>query len=434
MKYKKVKKKIIIGIVGSLVGMLAISVFSMWIFYDSLHSSNKIVEEYSENQTLKTLFSQVELSFNSLVYRLDDPEMKQIWEDACAKMEMQLRNLPTDYNVIGEERYRRTMSVINSFDGYLNACCELLETEPTSPSFIPRLYMCYDIASYEQLYIDRLIDVTLRDGLNLHNDNIRHLQKLPFIWFILASFFCVCLFFFGKFLLSFDNFQRKALHEQDTQKAKLRQIRTEQRLQEIQIRLLQSQINPHFLFNTLNLISGMAKIEDARNTAEMLQRTSNIFRYNLKAQDSITSLAAEINIANDYFFIQQKRFGTRIQLRWDIRVEPWQISLPTFTLQPLLENSVIHGISPRKQGGTICVRAYKKEDRCYLTVVDNGLGISPAKLVEMKSNDPDKTSASKSGIGVSNIRSRFQILYPGSTFLIKSKQSYGTLIKISWKT
>lgn len=402
---------------ASIIGIVTAVIVSFWLFYSHLNVFGQILEEYSDNQSLKSAFSKVQDAFQDYVMDPDSQENKNMYSNACSKMEEGLKKLPAGYQTAGRERYLKTMSVIHGYEGYQKQCTAVLSLSQDDENFLDELYLSYSIADYEQVYIDRLIDVTLEHGISLYQKQNTKIQSLPYIWLLLVCFLFLCLYFFGKSAISLEDLRQKIVHENE--------------VNEIQMQLLQSQINPHFLFNTLNLISGMARIEDAKNTTEMTQRLSNIFRYNLKSQQSTTSLFGEINVAKDYFYIQQRRFGKRIQLDWDIRIDPSEILVPTFTLQPLLENCVIHGLSPKEEGGMMRIRIYQKNGRNYLLVMDNGMGIPPEKLQMLHSNDYKRSN--DSGIGITNVRSRFQTIFPQSIFRIYSKYGLGTIITIIWK-
>lgn len=424
------KNRIFLGMVASLIGIIFTVAFTFAVFYSYLNVFSRILAESDINQNLSSAFSQVHDTFQDYIWHQDDHEAKSNWEAACDKMEEELQKLPTDYNQIGLQRYLKTMSVIHGYEGYQKECNAMLKTSPDNDLFLKHLNKCNLIADYIQLYIDRLIDVTLNDGLTQYQHKITHMQILPYIWILLGILILVCVYFFGKTSIILEDLRKKAVYEQQLHEKELLHIQAEQTLNEIRLRLLQSQINPHFLFNTLNLIASMAKIEDADNTTEMIHRLSNIFRYNLKEQKSTTSLLSEITIAKDYFYIQQRRFGSRVQLQWDIQSDPSEIFLPSFTLQPLLENAVIHGISPKSQGGVIRIRFFQRNSMNHLHITDNGIGISDERLKEIKDKikKPDDI-----GIGVSNVRSRFETLYPNSCFRIRSKFASGTTISILWK-
>ena len=140
------------------------------------------------------------------------------------------------------------------------------------------------------------------------------------------------------------------LHREAMERAEM-----EKRLETTRMDLLQSQIKPHFLFNTLNSISGMAEIEDAEVTDSMIRSLSRLFRYNLHTSDQFVSLSQELEVARDYLYLQKMRFGDRVQ--YEVLPEPGSseaqklgdINVPVFLLQPLVENAVLHGIAKKEQ-------------------------------------------------------------------------------------
>ena len=133
----------------------------------------------------------------------------------------------------------------------------------------------------------------------------------------------------------------------------LEKIKIAARLDAMELDLLKSQINPHFLFNTLNVIGGMADLEGAQTTEAMIQSLSFLFRYNLKTPEKKVSLARELKIVRDYMFLQEMRFGGRITYEIDCQTDAEVVLIPTFTFQPLVENAIIHGLAPKEEGGRI---------------------------------------------------------------------------------
>src|SRR5690606_1693838 len=123
----------------------------------------------------------------------------------------------------------------------------------------------------------------------------------------------------------------------------------------------QSQINPHFLFNTLNIIARTSMFEGADKTTKLIQSMSQIFRYNLQASDKAVSLKTELNILQEYIFIQNYRFGSRINI--EIRCKEQElpvneILIPSLTIQPLVENSIVHGLEVLEEGGQVRISVY----------------------------------------------------------------------------
>ena len=149
----------------------------------------------------------------------------------------------------------------------------------------------------------------------------------------------------------------------------------EKQLDEVRLQMLKNQINPHFLFNTLNMIASTAQIEDAAATEKMIHALSRLFRYNLKSTDSVMPLERELKVVQDYMYLQQMRFGQRIRYDTDCNQDTLEVLVPSFALQPLVENAIIHGISPKGQGGRIHVRSWMEGRRIWISVADTGLSL-----------------------------------------------------------
>ena len=196
----------------------------------------------------------------------------------------------------------------------------------------------------------------------------------------------------------------------------------EQRRLLLQARLeaLSSQINPHFLFNTLNSVSTLIRL-DPEQARTMVMRLARIMRKRLQSPDHFTALRDEIAFLDDYLSIERVRFGEK--LRVVKRIEPGaaEMAVPSMLLQPLVENSIKHGISSKVEGGTITLSARRVADRLVIEVEDDGVGISEADLALVFSK----------GIGVSNVRERLEVLYGRDYRMnIDSREGRGTRIEI----
>lgn len=215
------------------------------------------------------------------------------------------------------------------------------------------------------------------------------------------------------------------LHEEE-----LRRMKMEATMDTLRLSLLQSQINPHFLFNTLNIISRMAQMEQAPATEELIVRLANLFRYNLQSTDDIVPLSNELKIVEDYIAIQQIRFGERIKFSLALGLDPARFTVPVFTLQPLIENAVIHGIGPMEAGGEVLVRILQTESHLTISVRDTGVGMSAEQLDALLQRDAD-AKKHVTGLGIGNVRARIETHYPGSSFVVDSRVGEGTNILIS---
>jgi two-component system LytT family sensor kinase len=196
-----------------------------------------------------------------------------------------------------------------------------------------------------------------------------------------------------------------------------RQLEAQQRLlQEARLRALTSQINPHFLFNTLNSISSLVrtKPETAR---VVIQKLSNILRRLLRKNENLSTLREELAFIDDYLSIELVRFGDKLRVVKDVDPVTLECMVPSMLLQPLVENSLKHGLSSKVEGGTIQLRVWRADGRLHLVVEDDGVGIPEAELADLF----DK------GIGVSNVNERLKVLF-GSEYKmwIDSKSGEGT--------
>lgn len=200
-------------------------------------------------------------------------------------------------------------------------------------------------------------------------------------------------------------------------------------LQKSQLRLLQSRINPHFLFNTLNMISSLARIEDAPRSAELMETAAAYLRYNLDNLSKSVTLKQEISNLEDYVSIQKCRFEDRYQYEFEIEPSCEKFVMPPMILQPLVENSIRHGLIQKLSGGKIWIRAYKVNDNVYLEVEDNGVGMIPEKISELNHSIRENIGQSEH-IGLRNIYMRLQYFYSTDVdFLIESRNER-TMVRI----
>ena len=208
------------------------------------------------------------------------------------------------------------------------------------------------------------------------------------------------------------------------------QIRIEKKLEEqsrllLEARLdaLQRQINPHFLFNTLNSITSLvrSKPELAR---EMIVKLANILRILLKDREAFVPFSEELAFTDDYLDIEVVRFGEKLRVVKDIAEETLHVVVPSMLLQPLLENSIKHGLEPRIDGGTVTLRSRITDDgRLRVEVEDDGVGISPDR------DGPGEFRRPGTGIGMKNVRERMQVLYGvGAQVEMESRPGRGTKV------
>ena len=172
------------------------------------------------------------------------------------------------------------------------------------------------------------------------------------------------------------------------------------RLNEARLAALSRQINPHFLFNTLNSVTSLIRLDPAQ-ARQMVVKLSNILRRLLRQQDNLTPLREELSFIDDYLAIEMVRFGDKLHFVKDTDPATLDLLVPSMLLQPLVENSIRHGLSSKVDGGTIRVRSRLVGNRLQILVEDDGVGIPEAKLATLF----------EQGIGVSNVNERLKVLF-----------------------
>ena len=210
---------------------------------------------------------------------------------------------------------------------------------------------------------------------------------------------------------------------------RLEHIDAENRLSAAKLAVLKQQINPHFLFNTLTIISQTAQRENADETASLIQQLSVLLRHNLYTRQDRVTIQQELDILYSYMYIQESRFLDRVVFWVECEVPPEAYSIPTFTLQPLVENAVSHGVVPKEQGGSIRVKIGIRSGALRVIVTDNGVGMDAAVCRRLNRLE-DVPAGQNSGIGVVNVAKRLAILCPGSTFRVVSRRNIGTCIRM----
>ncbi|ABY91541.1 sensor histidine kinase [Thermoanaerobacter sp. X514] len=222
----------------------------------------------------------------------------------------------------------------------------------------------------------------------------------------------------------------KKLKEQEMQNLKMRNI-----LKEAELKALQSQINPHFLFNTLNAAAQLAMMEGADKSSEFIENVANLFRYNLKKLDTTVTLQDEINNVKTYMYILKTRFGDRVDFKVDVDEGVLDVEMPCTIIQPVVENAFIHGLEDTEKGGFIKLAVKKDNDKVLIEVIDNGIGMSEEKVRAILSADnEDLSKRHVTGIGMHNIINRLRLFYNTSAIEdvieIDSKIGEGTKVTL----
>ena len=453
--------------------------FSICIMNFSLGGFNTIL---NDNSRCHDFQEALDLEIESFADYIRDatPDTRDQYVLSCVRTERCLRSLPFDYARIGTERYARTWSILNGYETYQAYRDELAETQVRESDFVERLYRVYKMQEYLQTYARRLVQVTLKEGNDSYQEKVPVFYNMPYLILAISAVFMGFVMFLtkilsnalvspavllaqcarkiakndftgedpsvenrdemGELVRAFNKMKRSTKGYIDTLKEnhrmsellhreEIERVEMEKQLSGARLELLKSQINPHFLFNTLNMIACMAKLEEAVTTERMISSMSSLFRYNLKTSEQIVTLARELKVVQDYMYIQQMRFGSRILYSCDLKVDAEQAMIPAFTLQPVVENAMVHGLSKKEQGGRVHVRIWEQGNRLVISVADTGLGMSEERLAEVTEAMKERRT-SRIGIGLGNIYKRIHMMYKQGEFRIASIEGRGTVIQM----
>ena len=429
------------------------------------------------------------LSDNALCYRVQDAIKAETrafaryvregsqdsladYQAACSETEASLSALPFDYAQLGADRYARTWNLLQGYQGYRAQRDAFLAREAGSADYVDQMYEIMAWQDYLAEYALRLTQATLEQETADYSRRARQLDRLPWLYLAMLAVAAAGVLLIlrqlsvtvagpllqlarasrsiaagkldepdlpvtstdevGQLTGTFNQMKhamaasqaaREALHREE-----VRNLALEKDLEHTRLEVLKSQVNPHFLFNTLNMISCMARLEDAADTDQMIVRLGSLFRHNLRTKRQVIPLEEELEGLDDYIYLQQMRFDGRITVKKQIDVDPAAVTLPSFTLQPILENAFSHGLKSCEEGGRILLKVWQEGDVLFLTVSDNGKGMTEEELAQLHEKIRQSEQTGKS-IGLGNISRRISMLYPAGGMQITSRAGQGTTVR-----
>ncbi len=232
-----------------------------------------------------------------------------------------------------------------------------------------------------------------------------------------------------------DEIRKKAHMEKAYQEQALKNLEMDRSLKSLELKALQSQIHPHFLFNTLNIIAKLAYIEGAERSGDLIVSVSNLLRYNLGKLDRPSTLNAELNHVKEYFHIQKARFRERVEFIWEVDESCLDFPVPCLTLQPIVENAFIHGIESLECGARIGIYVSRQGGRVEVRISDNGTGMDEEKIEHILHRfDPytEPAQGHTTGLGLRNVATRLRLFYETEDCIrIESVPRKGTTVILS---
>ncbi|PHV69796.1 two-component sensor histidine kinase [Sporanaerobium hydrogeniformans] len=473
-----IKKKIsfFTGVVFLII-LLSV-MFDVWVVNFSLNDFRVILEDNARSNDFMEAIENESNCFEVYVKNPMDENLEKL-EEAYKETRLAISRLPYDSS-IGAYRYAKTWSIRNSYTVYEEKRDLLLKMDEENPGYIQELYKVYNMQSFLQDYARALMRYTLEEGTETYIKKIPNLRRVPIVVFIfgvlllwgiislarlmnktiilpivnlvsaskriatndffvedvkvenkdemgeLVTAFNKMKYATGQYIMALEE-KREMLHL--LHKEELEKLEVEKRLEATNLELLKNQINPHFLFNTLNVIGGMANLEEAKITEKMTKALSSLFRYNLKTPEAEVVLAQELKIARDYMYLQQMRFGSRIRYEIQCKLDTDKVKVPTFSFQPLIENAVIHGLSKKEEGGKVSIRIWRQGYYVMITVVDTGVGMTQEELEKLRSAFKEGATE-RIGIGLGNIYKRVHGMYQDGEVEVFSKKNKGTAVRV----
>lgn len=444
---------------------IVVVLFCMTAYWNS-SCYNQVFEGYSD---LQQYYEAVKQSSDDMKKYLTIGESAYLSEyDTSMRIaENGIRDLSENPVIKDQWRFRLLQNMLNE---YKNSAQELMEQYTENE----------DVASYRKYYEiflknERLIQETstgyyhlITETMNQQKANLSFAQTLTYLMILIASLTIIFwtryfskLFYHtiskplqkvlesialikqGEYNLEMESQSSLEMEEicvaleemagkialnMETQKEK---AELEKKLAQSELKMLQNQINPHFLFNTLNTIYCMAEQEGAYDASQMLLKTSHLLRYGLEMQNRLSDLERELHALAYYIEIQQKRFDDKISFHIEVENENEikHISIPAMILQPLVENALQHGLKDCVKDGTVSVRIRKCANRLIIQVSDNGQGMSEADLSQLIANDYHKKDGE--GLGLYNVVHRLKMYCQDIDIALHSAIGEGFDIKLT---
>jgi len=200
---------------------------------------------------------------------------------------------------------------------------------------------------------------------------------------------------------------------------------------EMKFKVLQTQINPHFLYNTLDSVKWLAVFYNNSKIADLVASLINLLKYNISREDNLVTLNDEICVLEDYVKLQKYRFGEAFSVEYEIQPDSGNCYIIRFLLQPLIENAIFHGFQDMDDEGLIVIKSFIHESSLVLTISDNGQGLKEyPDITEEK--DSLKSKRMNTGIGVNNVKDRISLYFDGQgDFSIMNNPEGGVVVTIT---
>ena len=459
----KISRKLVAVFLVTSVIAMGVNIF---IYFNLNQALDKINQVFSSNISLNELSDNLNRIHSGLTGYLetkgtDDLELYYSSTQDMNQLMKDLNNTVTDNNVKLSER-----DIRNMLDTYLLTADEAIQAKRgrNIDEYTAKYNECTRIRDYLNTYIYSVNNEQFRinsDNYNALVNSLKYTEVMSMMIFVVASVMNILLIIIMTNTITRPLTRLSAKADEISQgspenveplevfsddevgkvtrafnemlasiKMKEKNLLMETHLKDAQLKYLQSQINPHFLFNTLNAGAQLAMMEGADRTVEYIRNMADFFRYNVKKSSETVKLSEEIELVDSYMYILNVRYSGEILFEKDIDEELLNVMVPSMIIQPLVENSIKYGIKDLEPGeGKVTLAVYREDKMCCIRVSDNGIG-TDEEIIEKIMNHEKRPSETR-GVGITNVMARLDLYYNNKeVFEMKSRKNEGTHVTI----
>jgi two-component system, sensor histidine kinase YesM len=482
------------GIRKKLIGYFLLSIFllgltSIFSYYNAkivLKNTNSIISDYVYMNDLK---NDMELMITDLQKYLTSASSEDLlnYYNQYNKLKQITMQIPTSNEY--DEEHLIVNNIGNMLEELMNESDKAIQAKRggISSKYITNFQRVDQISGYINLYYSKLLDIKLKNGSEKYqviNKNMTFISYINIVVIIVSIIVNVSIAVYSTYNLTkpiaqlsrsaekiaegefdieltqthtgdetdilasafikmvksirnyIDELKQHAEIEKKLKEQEYQNLKMQSLLKEAELKFLQSQINPHFLFNTLNAASQLAMIEGADKSSDFIENIAELFRYNLKNIEDLVPLREEVEYVKNYMHILKIRFGSRITFKNDIFEDVLDSRIPRMTIQPIVENAFIHGLQDLERDGEICLNVKSFENYVLIEVIDNGQGmdLNCINNILRAGIGEDTTPNHVTGIGTNNVLQRLRILFNASDneelISIESKVDQGTKVTL----
>ena len=386
------------------IASLTIIAVNIILFFNINRSMEMVNRAYATNLIINELSDSMRLVENSMTDYLNTKSTDAIEQYFDAEQEY--RGHLEELALTRTDRDSRAMleDIVNLSDSWLEVTSETIRAK--RGRVVDRYSVSYERAERIYSYINAYIYSFNREQFRSNSENyvvlLDSFRRLEYVTMII-----IALVAFVNFLVTF------VLTKNILDPVRQREIMMETHLKDAELKYLQAQVNPHFLFNTLNAGAQLAMMENADRTSVFIQNMAAFFRYKLKREDKDTTLADEIGLVDNYVYILNVRFSGEILFEKDIDEKCLRVPVPGMILQPIVENAVNYGIRNVDHEKRIKLEVRREDDLIRVIVSDNGAGMSAERIEEVLVGNAGENPVMKdsNGVGLSNVMARMRLFY-----------------------